>query len=165
VTTTDASNSNSMDGTIEIDAQSTNGPVQYSINGGLNFQSSNLFENIDDGDYTIIVKDALGCEDEIDVTINAVVGTKETTYGQLIRVFPNPNNGLFRVEIGGDIQSAHFLEFEIRNVEGKLVQTGKLGKYDDQFTGLISLAAEANGTYYLRIIDKNIDRMIRIIKQ
>jgi hypothetical protein len=165
VTTTDASNSNSMDGTVEIDAQSGNGPILYSIDGGLSFQSSNVFNNIDDGDYTIVVKDAQGCEDEMDVTINAVVGTKETVYGQMIKVYPNPNNGVFRIEIEGDLSASHFVEYEVRSTDGKLIQTGKLGKYDEHFTGLISLAAYANGSYYLRIVDENIDRMIHIIKQ
>lgn len=165
VTTFDASNSNSMDGFIEIDAQSSNGPIIFSIDGGLNFQSGNLFEFLDDGDYTIMVKDSIGCEDEIDITINAIVGTKDNSFGHLIKVYPNPNDGVFRIEIQGALISNHFMDYEVRSANGALIQTGKLGKYDDRFTGLISLAAQPDGSYYVRLVDKNIDQMIRIIKQ
>ena len=49
------------DGEINITA-SGNGTLTYSINNGTTFQSGNLFTNLPAGTYTVIVKDANGCE-------------------------------------------------------------------------------------------------------
>ncbi len=47
----------------EITVNATNGetPYKYSINGGVT-QSSNVFDKLDYGVYTILVKDNIGCE-------------------------------------------------------------------------------------------------------
>lgn len=46
-------------------------PYQYSIDGGISFQSENTFEGLSQGTYTILTRDANGCEsttEEINVT-------------------------------------------------------------------------------------------------
>jgi gliding motility-associated-like protein len=58
---------NSCDGTITI--QSTN-TVEYSIDGGMNFQASNVFSNLCSGNYSIVVSDGLGCEDFGNVAVS-----------------------------------------------------------------------------------------------
>ena len=47
--------------TIEVTASSGQPPYQFSNNGGA-FQSSNIFENLVPGTYTIVVRDSYGCE-------------------------------------------------------------------------------------------------------
>lgn len=47
--------------TIEVTASSGQAPYQYNINGGV-FQTNNIFDNLTPGTYTIIVRDAYGCE-------------------------------------------------------------------------------------------------------
>ncbi|AUC81400.1 T9SS type B sorting domain-containing protein [Lacinutrix sp. Bg11-31] len=47
--------------TIEVLTTSGQSPYQYNINGGA-FQSSNIFNNLSPGNYTIIVRDSYGCE-------------------------------------------------------------------------------------------------------
>ncbi|MDB5197148.1 MAG: hypothetical protein JWP88_1519 [Flaviaesturariibacter sp.] len=43
-------------------------PFQYSIDGG-NFQASNVFNNLVQGNYTVIVKDASGCTSNVAVNV------------------------------------------------------------------------------------------------
>lgn len=46
------------------------GPFQYSIDNGVNFQSSNTFNGLNEGTYTIIVKDSLDCNYDFNATID-----------------------------------------------------------------------------------------------
>jgi len=59
-----------MDGTLTINAAGGTEPFNYSIDGGQNFQVSNLFEGLAAGSYELVVQDANGCISncQIDVT-------------------------------------------------------------------------------------------------
>jgi len=48
-------------GSIIINDLADTGTLQFSINNGNSFQSSNAFNNLDSGTYIILVKDANGC--------------------------------------------------------------------------------------------------------
>lgn len=48
-------------GSLQILASTSNGPLQYSINGGSTYQSSSSFLQLHPGTYNIRVKDALNC--------------------------------------------------------------------------------------------------------
>jgi len=48
-------------GSFTIVTSGANGAVEYSINGGANWQSSNSFANLASGNYTVQVRDAAGC--------------------------------------------------------------------------------------------------------
>ncbi len=59
-------------GSIEITPTSGDAPYQYSIDGGQNFVSSNVFPNLPVGPYNVIVLDASGiCPYEVVVPIEA----------------------------------------------------------------------------------------------
>ncbi|MDQ6470215.1 T9SS type A sorting domain-containing protein [Flavobacterium sp. LHD-80] len=47
-------------GTISVAASGGQSPYEYSINGGTNYQTSNIFSNLTAGTYTVWVKDAKG---------------------------------------------------------------------------------------------------------
>ncbi|MEL6924216.1 MAG: hypothetical protein AAFO94_09225, partial [Bacteroidota bacterium] len=49
------------DGSILLSASGGSGNFDYSIDNGLNYQSSNSFTNLDGGVYNILVRDATGC--------------------------------------------------------------------------------------------------------
>lgn len=49
------------DGSITLSSSGGTGAVQYSIDGGKNFQSSGSFSNLVAGTYSVLVKDAAGC--------------------------------------------------------------------------------------------------------
>lgn len=51
----------SNDGTITISSTGGTSPHQYSINGGTNYQSSNVFSNLSPATYNIIVRDTNNC--------------------------------------------------------------------------------------------------------
>ena len=58
------------DGSITIIAEnSTISPIVYSIDGGTSFVSYYSFQNLDYGDYNVVVKDGVGCITEEEVTV------------------------------------------------------------------------------------------------
>ncbi len=63
---------NQADGIIEIIAQGGTPPFVYSINGGDNFQSQNIFTHLDEGNYEVVVKDAFGCVDTLSMELEKV---------------------------------------------------------------------------------------------
>ena len=65
-------------GSISVVSSDTVGPVQYKLNDEA-FQSSNVFQNLPQGGYTITAKDGSGCEleREVDIKTNASFGVVE----------------------------------------------------------------------------------------
>lgn len=57
-TATSASCSESADGSITVTAADGTAPYQYSKDGGVNFQSSNIFAGLAPGTYSVVVMDA-----------------------------------------------------------------------------------------------------------
>ena len=54
---------------VNIDANLGTAPFQYSINGGVTYQNSNVFTNLAAGTYNIIVRDSKLCLDNDSITI------------------------------------------------------------------------------------------------
>jgi hypothetical protein len=59
------------DGEIKVSVSSGASPYMYSIDGQ-NFQSSNTFSNLAAGSYTITVKDANECTDNVEAIVNEI---------------------------------------------------------------------------------------------
>ena len=67
-----------------------------------------------------------------------------------MNIFPNPNNGLFTLEL--NTSKARAFNVEIINIQGQVVYAKEIqqdGFYKDQ----IDLSKEASGIYYIRIND------------
>jgi hypothetical protein len=58
------------DGSILVAAAGGTGSHQFSINGGVSFQSSGNFTGLSAGTYAVIVRDAAGCGQGFNVTLN-----------------------------------------------------------------------------------------------
>jgi hypothetical protein len=69
-TTSDLCYDTDDNATITVDVTSGEAPFEFSINGG-QFQQSNIFSNLGPGTYTIIVRDAFGCETTLPAEIIA----------------------------------------------------------------------------------------------
>ncbi|MCB9284653.1 MAG: T9SS type A sorting domain-containing protein [Lewinellaceae bacterium] len=163
---TDATGDNVNDGKIVITASNGIGALQYSIDGGTTWQSSPVFANIYKGEYEIVVRDGAGCLSsnlvEVGVKPNA---TTETTVGQLIEVFPNPTDGLFRINVKGLQKTGPFLDIQVFDSKGQVIQYSNLTRYDATFTGQVSLYAYPAGVYYVRFMDEQMNRLVRVVKQ
>ncbi len=58
------------DGSIQVTAAGGTGAQQFSIDGGSTFQSTGIFSGLSAGTYSVLVRDAAGCGQGLNVTIN-----------------------------------------------------------------------------------------------
>ena len=152
------------DGSIIVDASNGQGTVTYSIDGGQTFATINTFNGLSMGDYTILARDEAGCEASLAVMIDVEVSTTQIIFGTSIEIMPNPTDGVFRINVKGLDRSDVILPIQIFDMSGKLVQSTVLGKYDDTYTSEVSLTAYPSGTYLIRFLDENINRLGKIIR-
>ncbi|MBS1534718.1 MAG: T9SS type A sorting domain-containing protein [Bacteroidetes bacterium] len=57
-------------GTITAFGSGGTNPLEYSINGNT-FQAGNIFNNVSPGNYTVYVRDAIGCTSSVTVTVDS----------------------------------------------------------------------------------------------
>ena len=151
-------------GSIFINASGGNPPYQYSVDGGENFQTNPLFNLLDQGTYDVVVRDSDGCEFTMTIVIDFVTATETHKAGYVINATPNPTSGLFVLQIKGDIPAGERLAFKIYDSAGRMIRANDLVRYGDEFVTQLNLTHEPSGTYYIRIENKDISDLIRIIK-
>ena len=121
----DISCNNANDGSIQVMVSGGTMPFEYSINNGVSYQSSNTFENLATGTYTVIIRDSEGFTqttnsvsitnptaislsantNEYDITVNASGGTGTLMYSidemnfQTSNVFADLENGVYTITV------------------------------------------------------------------
>jgi hypothetical protein len=63
-----------------------------------------------------------------------------------VKVYPNPNNGQFKVDISGTAEERS--EIQVYNLQGKIVYSGSM---DSQVTSEISIYNTIKGLYILKV--------------
>ena len=113
---------------------------------------SNSFK-VGNNDYTAIVTNAVGCEtsDTITLIVDLCTGilTPEMANTEM-KIFPNPSNGLFQIQITG-IENQDY-NLDVYNTVGAVVYSNKLiysGK--DTQTMKLDFSNFAKGVYYIRL--------------
>jgi hypothetical protein len=131
------------DGSIVITPTSGVGPYQYSIDGGQNFDTSNVFPNLAVGTYNVVVQDASDiCLYEVSVPIEVdpfAVGIGNDGFSKGIKIYPNPTLGNFTIEGAAGMVT-------IYDIYGRLVLTAN--------THTLDISNTANGIYFVRVTDK-----------
>ncbi|MEM8907943.1 MAG: T9SS type A sorting domain-containing protein, partial [Bacteroidota bacterium] len=150
------------DGSIEVMPSAGLPPFQYSIDGGP-LQDSPIFSDLPMGSYVIEVQDSLACNKSLIVEVDVTVSTEEVILGQSILVSPNPNDGFFQIDVRGmdDVQS---MQTEIIDVNGKVVQRGRLANYDGVLTAKMSIYSYPPGVYFVRFLHDELQQLVRIVK-
>ena len=152
------------DGSIIITANTPFTPLQYSINGGSNFQSSPIFENLPAGDYNIAVLDSIQCLALEVVTVDLATDVRTTIYGQRIEMNPNPTTGLVQISAIG-FSDQLIIPTEIIDMTGKVIERGKLTRYNEEHLGTMSVHIYPAGIYFLRLNIEGNDPLFKIVKQ
>ena len=135
-----------------ITASATGGltPYTYSING-TNYFSGSLFSNLAPGTYTIYVKDNNGCVSSTTVEVESTIGLNEfdATF-QVVKLYPNPNNGIFELEVKGIIGNE--LACKLFTITGQEVAVFKVDVVNGKALKTIEMSRKlAAGSYYLGI--------------
>lgn len=152
------------DGTIIINAQNGTGDLEYSIDGGNSFQESNVFNDLSEGEYIVVVMDGRGCDYIETVEVGFGVPTFEAGFDYNIEVFPNPTDGVFRINIEG-LAGVNYLTLQILDAQGKIIQHSSMARYNEVLTGSFSLIQFPAGVYFIRFKEENLNQMVRVLKK
>jgi hypothetical protein len=157
-------NDDLSDGMITVTVTGGIGPYTYNLDGGA-FQTSNIFDNLPAGDYTIGIQDEQGCFIQYPVTIDRTVDASETSLiGQKVLLFPNPTDGFVRIEVTG-LNTRKAIPVKVYDAEGKVVRHYQLAVFGAQHKGVLSMFELPNGTYYLRFVDDALPYLYPVVKQ
>lgn len=129
---------------ISISANGGTGVLTYSIDNGINFSANNVFQNLPAGNYSIIVKDAAGCEatDALSITepdalvINSII--TDAACGQ--------SNGSIVLNITGGTGVIHYS-----------IDSGLTYQLSPNFNNLFA------GTYFVLVKDANNCKKLKVI--
>ena len=94
------------------------------------------------GNYTVVVGNANGCENTTSAFNVTGIGVNELGANWALQCYPNPTNGTFTLAVS----SVSAADWWLYNSLGQLVQNGNL-----QGATLINIASHAEGIYYLRV--------------
>lgn len=132
---------------LTIVATGGTGALMYSIDGGSTFQPGNVFTDLPNGTYDVVVMDENGCTWSGTATILADAVTD--VFGRLdFLLSPNPSAGLVKLKL--DLPVPSTLQFAVYDVAGKLVfrsATPAGGPFEQWF----DLSFLANGSYQFRV--------------
>ena len=121
ITVGDITCNGANDGVLEVTATGGTGVIQYAISPQMDqFFSTNIFENLEAGDYQVIVQDELGCYQIFDFTINEPDPV-------LISIVPG---SLIPEECSGELDG----EFSIEISGGTMPYSVSLDSYDGPYT-------------------------------
>ena len=141
---------------ISVAASGGTSPYTYNLNGGI-FQTTNTFNNLLAGTYTISVKDANTCSINKSVTITQPDApiTKER---YKIRVYPNPSSSYFTLNIR--YHGIKKVQIIVTNIKGCTVYTVS-GNSDQQY----KFGGDfITGTYFVKIYVGGTIQIIKIVK-
>jgi hypothetical protein len=110
--------------------------------------------------YTVTGTDANGCENMAVITQSvATCAGMENINGAAaaISVYPNPNSGVFTIEVSG----AEKADLVITNVLGEVVLSEKLSQEKTQ----VNIEQLKNGIYFVEIYQNNSKKTVKLIKE
>lgn len=120
------------------------GPYTYQWSTG---ESGIFIENLTRGDYTVTITDANGCMGITDFYIDYPTATELPTYLSLFRIFPNPSNGIFKVELL--FENALSVDLKIIDLTGKTIFfTTQMGS---EISVDVDISTVTAGTYFLMV--------------
>ena len=126
-----------LNGSITINATGGSAPIEFSIDNGVNYSTTNVFSGLDDGIYTIIVKDVNNCQTSVlDTLIDLGAPTLDSL--AVTNALCTNDNGEISIYVSGGTPP---LQYSIDN--------GITFQSSNAFSALNS------GTYQIVVIDAN----------
>ena len=125
-------------------------PYQYSIDGGITFETTSDFMDLPNGTYEIVVMDANACQQSATAVIN-ISSLNDLKINLFFKVQPNPTLGLFSIILNQPTQKS--LDISIFDALGKEVYGERSSKTSSYFQHLIDINHLATGVYFLKVTD------------
>ncbi len=145
----------------------TGGTAPYEFEWTYNGNVVSTNQDLDDlnnasqqGDYTVVVTDNNGCTATQQISITDI---DELTASNSVSMFPNPNNGLFQINILA-IKSAK-MSYTLADETGRIALAKELGNVAGSRTENIDATQCAKGIYYLSIHMGDVTHISKLIIQ
>jgi hypothetical protein len=156
--------SDNDNGSILMMASGGTAPFMYSIDGGVTFQSDPLFENLNGGDYNVLIEDAESCTYEEIVTVVETTSLNDMAFADYkFVIMPNPSDGYFNIELSIEGYNNPSLNFQIINAKGAIVHSRRMGSYDGVFLAPVSLIKYPAGTYFVKVYGEDFNAVRKVI--
>jgi len=123
------------------------------------FDTLNLNNGTDNLVFVKVTKDICTTTDYMIITVINNISILEHTKDNSIKIFPNPNNGIFSILILGEIED---FNIEVINSSGKVVHRSNIGKNQ---MNRIDLSTDniARGVYFIKIYNNTRSMVSRVI--
>ena len=159
--TVTASSSPSMICAGESATITANGALTYSWNTTATVSAIAVSPTVTTN-YTVVGTNSVGCTHSLVVaqSVNACLGVHENTGNtSFISIFPNPNNGIFTIELTNSTETS---SIEVYNILGSKIKGQKLNSEKTE----INLQDQTNGVYFIYLIENNKKvNVSKIVKQ
>ena len=136
------------DGVIVATATGGTPPYLFSLNNII-FQDTARFENLLPGFYTVTCIDADSCLVQSSILLQTS-SSEEPFSASGITVSPNPTTGIAHIQVN-NTENAASVRFEVFDQFGKMIQTGRLSKWSNEWHGNIALDNFPAGIYQVRV--------------
>jgi hypothetical protein len=113
---------------------------------------------------TLMITGACGSDTTTQQIVVSGIGFEESRIGQTLKLYPNPNNGLFRVEF--EVEGLKEVEIRVMSLLGQTVYQSKPGNVSGSYREEIDLSSQAAGVYILQVIseDGTVSRRVTVRK-
>ena len=141
--------------TVNFSDLSTGSPASWSWNfgdGGSSTSASPSNTYGSNGTYTVELTTTNGCGSDtttMDITISCIVSIDEGILGEAVNIYPNPNNGVFSIEIEGLQQQT--AEILVLDLNGKTVFQKMISNMTSMELTNVDLQNLSKGTYFAKV--------------
>ena len=151
------------EGSIDISVLGGSPPYFYEWTGPDVFGLTTAdLDSISSGEYTVDVTDSNDCSTEAAFTIVTVTSVQELAAGVMAKVYPNPSQGLFVVEIEG-IQRGE-IAYQVLDAQGRNVESGQWVSGAGAFTTSLDLTSAEAGLYRLVVMADGRRSAMQLVK-
>ncbi|MDO7612996.1 MAG: T9SS type A sorting domain-containing protein [Crocinitomicaceae bacterium] len=165
ITWTDVPSVVSTSGSIEITPTSGQGPYMYSIDGGQNFETSNVFTDLPVGTYNVVVMDESNIclyEEAIPIVVEGM-GVDNEFFANGITIYPNPTKNDFVIEIESVSALSEAVIIQVYDNLGRTIQSGSITK-DSNGKTTLSLNGYVSGTYFIKCFNNSFEKHFKVVK-
>jgi len=126
------------------------GNLLYSIDNQ-NWQSEFNFSDLENGTYTVWVRDNNDCTVSETVSISLTTSVNNLLNPSAFEIYPNPNQGIFKLDIKEEL--GENINIRIFDNQGKLIEQQVLKNSLSNISQTINLAHLSNGVYQIMLSD------------
>jgi subtilisin-like proprotein convertase family protein len=148
-------------GTLNSDAVAGNQWYEETI-GLLIDETNPILTPLVDGTYYCVVTDVNGCV----ATSNSInfIYSDISNFNQnaKVSVYPNPNNGIFNLEINSDLD--HSMQIQLVSVQGQIVYSSQI-EVSSNFSEDFDFSDLAPGIYSLHLMNGDFNKISKIVIQ